>query len=57
MRSNEGDIVLDIFNGSGTVPKVAEEPMFPICFDKELEYCLSIRVQNRKKEIKRRIPH
>jgi adenine-specific DNA-methyltransferase len=40
MGSNEGDIVLDIFAGSGTVFKVADELKRKwIGIDKELEYC------------------
>ena len=49
MSSNEGDIVLDIFNGSGTVCKVANDLGRKwIGIDKEMKYCeiAAYRVQN-----------
>jgi DNA modification methylase len=53
MGSNEGDIILDIFNGSGTVPKVAEELNRGwIGVDKELDYCeiSEYRIKNMAKQ-------
>lgn len=53
MGSNEGDIVLDIFNGSGTVLKVAEELNRGwIGVDKEMDYCeiSEYRLQNISKQ-------
>ena len=53
MGSNEGDIVLDIFNGSGTVLKVAEELNRGwIGVDKEMDYCeiSEYRLQNINKQ-------
>ena len=52
MSSDENDIVMDIFNGSGTVPKIAEQLNRKwIGIDKELEYCeiSELRISSLKK--------
>ncbi|MFH1824233.1 MAG: site-specific DNA-methyltransferase [Candidatus Firestonebacteria bacterium] len=59
MSSNENDVVLDIFNGSGTVCKVANELNRKwIGIDKEIKYCeiaehrISQRFSQKNKEVK-----
>ena len=57
MSSNKGDLILDIFSGSGTVMKVANELSRKWCgIDREKEYCeiAEYRIKNKKLSRKRR---